>query len=269
VSFGTKLWSDATSPNRGVGAARQWIYDELKRSSSPLQVSFDTFVVAAQNRMTRSTEILAASNRRFQRPSPLFSRPGARAPRPPAPGIPSRVSSILLWLMPPRDCNEYHDRGDACTGDLGRIVQCAFHAARFLAGEPLARRARGMIQRRENAGIEIALIEHSFRASDDRCSRPSGAGHPRGECRPGPSCRGRRQSNRPRQMPTIRAAFGRSGRPSSSAQSTSRTVSGGRPLYFFANPLSTSRPDSVSRQPSSHPPICMAVLSAGNRQTDG
>src|SRR5215467_10528663 len=41
-SFKTRnTCSDASSPD-AVGAARQWIYDELKRTSPRLQVSFDT-----------------------------------------------------------------------------------------------------------------------------------------------------------------------------------------------------------------------------------
>ena len=58
VSFGTRsTLSDATSTRRGVGAARQWIYDELKRSSPRLQVSFDTHQIAQQGRITRDTEL--------------------------------------------------------------------------------------------------------------------------------------------------------------------------------------------------------------------
>jgi hypothetical protein len=36
--------SDPTSPD-GIGAARQWIFDELKRTSPKLQVSFDTYTI--------------------------------------------------------------------------------------------------------------------------------------------------------------------------------------------------------------------------------
>src|SRR6185369_4346697 len=40
VSFGTRnTLSDAASTTRGIGAARQWIYDELTRTSPRLQVS--------------------------------------------------------------------------------------------------------------------------------------------------------------------------------------------------------------------------------------
>jgi hypothetical protein len=58
VGFGTRnTLSDATSTTRGVGAARQWIYDELKRSSPRLQVSFDTYQIPAKGRITRDVEL--------------------------------------------------------------------------------------------------------------------------------------------------------------------------------------------------------------------
>src|SRR4051812_13927320 len=58
VSFGTRnTLSDATSTTRGIGAARQWIYDELKRSSPRLQVSFDTHQIPARARITRDVEL--------------------------------------------------------------------------------------------------------------------------------------------------------------------------------------------------------------------
>lgn len=58
VSFGTReTMSTTTSTTRGIGAARQWIMDELKRSSPRLQVSFDTHVIAPQGRITRQTEL--------------------------------------------------------------------------------------------------------------------------------------------------------------------------------------------------------------------
>ncbi len=58
VSFGTRMTlSDATSTSRGIGAARQWIHDELKRSSPRLQVSFDTHQVVQQGRIFRDVEL--------------------------------------------------------------------------------------------------------------------------------------------------------------------------------------------------------------------
>ena len=49
--------SSTTSTTRGIGAARQWILDEMKRSSPKLQVSFDTYQVAKQGRITREVEM--------------------------------------------------------------------------------------------------------------------------------------------------------------------------------------------------------------------
>src|SRR5499426_2041221 len=49
--------SDTTSTTRGIGAARQWIFDELKRSSPKLQVSFDSYKLAPQGRITREVEL--------------------------------------------------------------------------------------------------------------------------------------------------------------------------------------------------------------------
>ena len=60
VAFGTRnTLSDPTSPTRGIGAARQWIFDEFKRSSPRLQVSFDTHQIpkGAYNRITRDVEL--------------------------------------------------------------------------------------------------------------------------------------------------------------------------------------------------------------------
>jgi Zn-dependent M28 family amino/carboxypeptidase len=58
ASFGTReTLSDPSSTTRGIGAARQWIFDELKRSSSKLEVSFDTYQVAPQGRITYTVEI--------------------------------------------------------------------------------------------------------------------------------------------------------------------------------------------------------------------
>ena len=56
-SFGTRnTLSTADSPTRGIGAARQWIFDELRRYSPRLDVSFDTYRIAKQGRITRDVE---------------------------------------------------------------------------------------------------------------------------------------------------------------------------------------------------------------------
>ena len=58
AGFGTRnTLSDATSPTRGIGAARQWILDELRRSSPRLQVAFDTHQLKPEGRITRPVEL--------------------------------------------------------------------------------------------------------------------------------------------------------------------------------------------------------------------
>src|SRR5689334_530296 len=58
TSFGTRnTLSAAESTTHGIGAARQWIFDELKRSSPKLQVSFDTHQIPQGGRITRPVEL--------------------------------------------------------------------------------------------------------------------------------------------------------------------------------------------------------------------
>ena len=58
VGFGTRnTLSDTTSTTRGIGAARQWILDELTRTSPKLQVSFDTHQIPKGGRITRDVEL--------------------------------------------------------------------------------------------------------------------------------------------------------------------------------------------------------------------
>src|SRR5258707_8011698 len=57
-SFQTRhLLSSTDTPGRGIGAARQWILDEMKSYSPRLQVAFDTYQVAKQGRITRDVEV--------------------------------------------------------------------------------------------------------------------------------------------------------------------------------------------------------------------
>src|SRR5262245_37314722 len=49
--------SSTDSPTRGIGAARQWILDEMKSFSPKLQVNFDTYQVPKQGRITRDVEL--------------------------------------------------------------------------------------------------------------------------------------------------------------------------------------------------------------------
>jgi peptidase M28-like protein len=57
-SFETRnTLSSTDSPTRGIGAARQWIFDEMKSYSSKLQVSFDSYQVPKQGRITHDIEL--------------------------------------------------------------------------------------------------------------------------------------------------------------------------------------------------------------------
>jgi hypothetical protein len=56
--FGTRhTLSTTTQPDRGIGAARQWIYDQFKSYSPRLEVSFDAYNVPAGGRVFRDVEI--------------------------------------------------------------------------------------------------------------------------------------------------------------------------------------------------------------------
>lgn len=57
-SFGTRnTMSSQDHPTRGIGAARRWIYEQFKSYSPRLQVSFDSYTLKKQGRITRETEL--------------------------------------------------------------------------------------------------------------------------------------------------------------------------------------------------------------------
>jgi hypothetical protein len=58
ASFETRhTLSTPTQTDRGIGAARQWIFDEMTSYSPRLQVSFDTYQVPPAGRVTREVEL--------------------------------------------------------------------------------------------------------------------------------------------------------------------------------------------------------------------
>ncbi len=58
AGFGTRhTLSQTDSPTAGIGAARQWIFDRFRSTGPRLQVSFDTYRVAPQGRITREVEL--------------------------------------------------------------------------------------------------------------------------------------------------------------------------------------------------------------------
>src|SRR5687768_15662452 len=59
AAFGTRhTLSDTTSSTKGIGAARQWILAELRRTSPKLQVTFDTHNIAQQAAITRAQDVV-------------------------------------------------------------------------------------------------------------------------------------------------------------------------------------------------------------------
>ena len=58
AGFGTRhTLSNTASTTAGIGAARQWIFDELTRISPRLQVSFDAYNLVPQGRILRAVEL--------------------------------------------------------------------------------------------------------------------------------------------------------------------------------------------------------------------
>ena len=58
VSFGTRnTLSDQMSATQGIGAARNWILEEMRRSSEKLRVTFDTHIIPPQGRITRQVDL--------------------------------------------------------------------------------------------------------------------------------------------------------------------------------------------------------------------
>src|SRR5579864_1231339 len=57
-SFETRSTLSSTdSPTRGIGAAREWILQEMRSYSPRLQVSFDAYQVPPQGRITRQVDL--------------------------------------------------------------------------------------------------------------------------------------------------------------------------------------------------------------------
>lgn len=57
-SFETRnTLSDPAQPNRGIGAARQWIFDQFKSYSPRLEVSFDTHMIPKAARIYKEVEL--------------------------------------------------------------------------------------------------------------------------------------------------------------------------------------------------------------------
>jgi hypothetical protein len=58
-SFETRgNYTDPNQQNRGIGAARRWIYDQFRSYSPKLEVGFDSFQVKAKGRIFRDVEVV-------------------------------------------------------------------------------------------------------------------------------------------------------------------------------------------------------------------
>src|SRR5215208_8299407 len=58
VGFGTRnTLSDQTSATQGIGAARNWILEEMRRSSEKLRVNFDTHTILPRGRITSQVDL--------------------------------------------------------------------------------------------------------------------------------------------------------------------------------------------------------------------
>lgn len=132
--FGTRhTLSTQESPTRGIGAAAQWIHDELARSSPRLRVSFDTYDIPRQGeRITRDVRIRnvmavlpGRSSRRvyvsahydsFARP-PRAATPGTAGARPSA-------SGGFDWNATDHDAPGANDDGSGtvATMELARLL---------------------------------------------------------------------------------------------------------------------------------------------------
>jgi hypothetical protein len=129
VSFETRhLASNPDPAGRGIGAARQWIFDELEQSSPKLQVSFDTYQVAAQGqRILRDVELRnvvailpGRSARRIYVSGHYDSI--ARLPNPPSEAGPAGPAGIH-WNLPDMPAPGANDDGSgtALTMELARV----------------------------------------------------------------------------------------------------------------------------------------------------
>jgi hypothetical protein len=157
--------SDPTQANRGVGAARQWIFDRFKSYSPRLEVSFDTSSIAKTNRIYKETELRNvvailpgkapdATNRWI-----LISGHYDSINLKDAPGIPPAEAAELPAPGVSDDAS-----GTACAMECARVMsQYEFEATLvFVAfvgeeqglygSQALARRLK-----RENQGIEAVL----------------------------------------------------------------------------------------------------------------
>jgi hypothetical protein len=129
VSFDTRFtMSDPDPAGKGIGAARQWIFDELKQASPRLQVTFDTYQVAAQGeRILRPVElrnVMAVLPGRTPRRVYISAHYDtvARVPNPPATAGPASATG-MHWNLFDHHAPGANDDGSGTvlTMELARV----------------------------------------------------------------------------------------------------------------------------------------------------
>jgi peptidase M28-like protein len=132
-SFQTRhLLSSTETPGRGIGAARQWILEEMKSYSPRLEVSFDTYRIPKQGeRVTREVEVRnvmavlpGRTGRRFY-VSGHYDTVARPVPPSPAPGAAAQsASGGFDWSVGDNLAPGVNDDGSgtALTLELARVV---------------------------------------------------------------------------------------------------------------------------------------------------
>ncbi len=127
-SFGTRhLLSATDAPARGIGAARQWILDEMQRSSPRLQVSFDTYRIPKQGeRITRDVElrnVMAVLPGRSPRRIYVSGHYDSVARMPARPGVPAEGARAFDWSAGDNPAPGVNDDGSgtAIVMELARV----------------------------------------------------------------------------------------------------------------------------------------------------
>jgi hypothetical protein len=132
-SFGTRnIFSETDSPTRGIGAARRWIFDQLKSYSPRLEVTFDSYKVKKQKRVFRDVELVnvvavlpGASNkeRQFIVSGHYDSLNLVRKPADPsAPGDPGEIDSEKSAARPFAPGVTDDASGTAAVMEMARVM---------------------------------------------------------------------------------------------------------------------------------------------------
>lgn len=181
VSFGTRnTMSNPDDPERGVGAARLWIFNEFKSYSPRLQVRFDKWRVKKQGRVFKDVDlydvIAVLPGKTMPETEILISGHydslnfGTRAPQPPSPdGTPAPAPQLTpeeqekqANLVAPGACDD--GSGTASVMELARVMS-QYEFDKTLVFVAFAGEEQGLIgstleaakAKKENEQIEAVL----------------------------------------------------------------------------------------------------------------